>query len=366
MDVLDRRALNRALLARQSLLVRDTRTPLEMVEHLLGLQAQAPFPPYFGLWTRLREFAPDTLARLLENRDVVRIVTLRGTVHLHSAADALVLRPFTQPVMDRDLRGHTMHTPRLAGVDLDRLAELARAALAERPLANSQLAAALGTHWPEHGSTALAYAARNLLPLVQVPPRAVWGRSGQPTYATAEDWLGKPLEKPDAERVILRYLAAFGPASVRDVQTWCGLTRLGEVVEGLRPRLRTFRTPEGRELFDLPEAPRPAADTPAPVRFLPEFDNLLLSHADRTRVIGEDDRKRIRTPNGIQPAVFLVDGFVHGDWKIRRDKESAVLEIRPFRRLSRKDTAALTTEGRRLLRFAESADGDVRFVSEFS
>lgn len=238
MTILGTRALNRALLARQSLLRRQAGTALGMIEHLVGMQAQAPFPPYYGLWTRLRDFRPDELSRLLLDREVARIVVMRGTVHLVSAADALPLRALTQPIMDADLRGNTTFTPKLAGIDTDELAETVREVLSEAPLDTAALGRALARHHPHHDPKALVHAARNRLPLVQVPPRAVWGRSGRPTYATAESWLrNAPRREPDIDGVVLRYLAAFGPATVRDVQTWCGLTRLGEVIERLRPRV---------------------------------------------------------------------------------------------------------------------------------
>ncbi|MEU6641284.1 winged helix DNA-binding domain-containing protein [Saccharomonospora sp. NPDC046836] len=361
MTVLSKRALNRAVLARQSLLERADRPAIDLIEHLVGLQAQAPFPPYYGLWTRLRNFRPDELSQLLLDRHVVRIALLRGTVHLVSAADAAALRPLLQRLFDQHLRTNTSWTPLLAGLDLDQVAADARTLLAERPHSSAELGRSLAERWPGREPTALTFAARNLLPLVQVPPRAVWGRSGQPTYATFDDWAGRPLDtEPALDRLVLRYLAAFGPATVRDVQAWCGLTRLGEVVEGLRSRLRTFRTEEGRELFDLPDAPRPDPDTSAPVRFLPEFDNLLLSYADRTRVLSEEDRKRLSTPNGIVPGVFLVDGFVHGTWRITQTAARQILELQPFRTVSTRDTAALRAEGKRLLRFAEAPDGEVQ------
>lgn len=363
METIGLRALNRAYLARQALLSRQRRPALEMVEHLVGLQAQAPFPPYYGLWTRLADFEPAELSRLLLDREVVRIVVMRGTVHLVSAADAAPLRALTQPVLDRDLRGNTTHTPQLEGIDLAALAAEARELLRDRPLSTGELTSLLGERRPGRDGRALVYAVRNLLPLVQVPPRAVWGRSGRPTYATVEDWLGTPLPglaQPGPEPIVLRYLAAFGPATVRDVQAWCGLTRLGEVVDRLRPKLVTFRSEAGKELFDLPEAPRPDPATPAPPRFLPDFDNVLRSHADRTRVISEEDRKRIQTRNALVPGVFLVNGFTAGVWKFH----ASALEIQPFRKLSKKDTTALAAEGRRLLRFAEASGGEVRFVEE--
>ena len=303
MRVATTRALNRALLARQLLLRRAKITPADAVRHLAGMQAQAPFPPYYGLWSRLHGFAPGDLGRLLLDKSVVRIALMRGTVHLVAADDALLLRPLIQPLLDRDLRTNTAHAAALASVDLPKVAAEARAVLAEAPRTPGELGKVLARRWPDCPPGSLAYAARNLLPLVQVPPRAVWGRSGQPTCDTAEDWLGRPLpERPSLDDLVLRYLAAFGPASVPDVQAWSGLTRLHEVVDRLRPRLEVFADEHGRELFDLPDAPRPDPDTPAPPRFVAEFDNLLLSHRDRTRVMSDENRKRVfGVRNGVFP-----------------------------------------------------------------
>ncbi|MDQ3639260.1 MAG: winged helix DNA-binding domain-containing protein [Actinomycetota bacterium] len=210
-------------------------------------------------------------------------------------------------------------------------------------------------------------AVRHLVPLVQVPPRGVWGESGPAAHTTAEAWLGRPLDRdPSLEELVVRYLGAFGPATVRDVQAWSGLTRLGEVVDRLRPRLLSFRDERGRELFDLPDAPRPDPDTPAPPRFLPEFDNLILSHADRTRVIADEYRKAIASKNGMVPATMLVDGFVRGTWKTERSRQKATLVIEPFEALAKKDRGALAEEGERLVRFmAEPEDSEayeVRFA----
>ena len=361
-DVLDVRALNRATLARQSLLERSSATPAEMIAQLVGMQAQAPMPPYFGLWSRLTDFVPDQLATLLLERQVVRIVLMRGTVHLVTADDALMLRPLVQPIMDADLWGNPQRTPQLRGVDLDALGSSARRLVEERPRPNAELARLLAEHWPQAAPTALAYAARNLLALVQVPPRGVWGRSGQPTFTTAEAWLGRGLDPaPSIDDVALRYLAAFGPASVGDFQVWYGLTRMREVFDRLRPRLRTFTDPEGRELVDLPDAPRPGGDVAAPPRFLPSFDNLLRSHAVRTRVIGDDARRAIATPNGVEPGTFLLDGFVAGTWRLDQKRGRATLVIEPFAPVSAADRSALEGEGAALVEFA-APDADARDV----
>jgi hypothetical protein len=359
------RAINRATLARQHLLTRTTTPAIDMVEHLVGMQAQAPFPPYTGLWTRLTGFQPDTLADALLDRHVVRIVLMRGTVHLVSAADACFLRPLVQPILDRDLRTNTQHARHLTDLDLTELADAARKALATQPLTAKELGAALAQHWPDREPSALAHAARGVLPLVQVPPRAVWGRSGLTRYHTAEHWLDRELDPaPDPRRLVRRYLAAFGPASVADIQTWSGLTRLREVTDTLD--LRTVTTEDGRELLDLPDAPHPDEDTPAPVRYLPEFDNILLSYADRTRVLSDEHRKRLfGVKNGVFPGTFLVAGFVRGGWRIAKQRKSAVLTITPWARTTKKDLAALTEEGMRLLDFhAPTADTkDVRIDS---
>jgi Winged helix DNA-binding domain len=376
--VLSRPALNRALLARQLLLApaampaagqaRAERV-IETVEHLVGLQAQAPFPPYYGLWSRLAGFEPDDLARLILSREVVRIALMRGTIHLVSARDCALLRPLVQPAVGRGLS--ILASRQLAGVDTAALAAAGRALVEERPMTFSELGAALAERWPEHPPAALAQGVRSLVPLVQVPPRAVWGAAGQAAHTSAEAWLGRPMEAGPSlerlerlERLVTRYLAAFGPASVADAQAWSGLTRLREVTDRLRPGLRVFRDEQGTELFDLPGAPRPAPDTPAPVRFVAEFDNLVLSHADRTRIISEPNRQRMFTRNGIFPGTVLVDGFVAGMWKITRSRTAAALTIELFGPLGPRDRDAVTDEGGRLLAFAapEAGSRDIRFA----
>jgi hypothetical protein len=352
------------------MLLRRQKLPaLQLIEHLVGMQAQAPDSPYVGLWTRLEGFHPDELARLIEDRRAVRIALMRNTVHLVTVRDCLYLRPLVQPVFDRDLHANRTHGPGIKGVDIEVLVAAGRALLEERPRTGKELGMLLQERWPDRDPVSLARAIRHLVPLVQVPPRGIWGKSGQAAHTTAEGWIGRPLDPdPSLDELVVRYLGAFGPATVKDVQTWSGLTRLREVTERLRPRLVTFRDERGKELFDLPDAPRPDPDTPAPSRFLPRFDNLILSHADRTRIVDDDYRKVIASKNGMVPATVLIGGFVRGTWKTGRTRGKATLVIEPFEPLAKKDREALAEEGERLIRFVaepEEAEAfEVRFAEK--
>jgi Winged helix DNA-binding domain len=373
--VLSQRALNRALLSRQLLLDRvdlpdeagrRRATVIQAIEHLVGLQAQAPFPPYYGLWSRLGGFRPQDLAALLTDRSVVRIALMRGTIHLVSARDCLPLRRLVQPVLERGLRGS--FGKQLAGVDPAAVAAAGRELLESEPMTFSQLGAALAGRWPDHPASALAQAVRALVPLVQVPPRAVWGRAGQSVHTSAEHWLGQagaaePAHpgKETLAGLVTRYLGAFGPATARDVAAWSGLTGLRAVMDQLRPELVTFRDEQGDELFDLPSAPRPGEEAPATVRLAAEFDNLLLSHADRSRVIHVDDLKRFYAINGIFPGAVLIDGFVAGMWRLARTKSTATLTVELFGASRERDQVA--REAERMLAFcAAGASHNIRFA----
>jgi hypothetical protein len=358
-EILSQRALNRALLERQHLLRRRKAPATDEIEHLVGMQAQIPNSPYVGLWTRLDGFKPELLADLISQRQAVRLGIMRNTLHLVTARDCIALRPLFSPVLERGLRAS--HFGRnLVGMDTKPLIQQATRLMKEKPRTLAELGALLHERWPDRDATSLAYAIRHLVALVQVPPRGVWGKSAQATWTSAELWLGQPLaRKPSIDNLIVRYLAAFGPATVADISTWSGLTELRSVVERLRPQLRTFRDERGRELFDLPDSPRPDPDTPAPPRFLPEFDNLLIGHHDRTRVIAHAYR------HVIVIGTLLVDGFVQGTWVIKRQGDAATLTIEPLRRLSKSERTAVIAEGERLLDFAapETAKRDVRVTA---
>jgi hypothetical protein len=347
--VLTRRALNRGLLERQMLLQRVEMPIVEAVERLVGMQAQATNPPYVGLWSRLHGFAADDLSQLIADRTLVRIALMRSTIHLVSARDCVALRPVMQPALVRGFPG--AWTKRLAGADPEEVAAAARPQLEERPRTLDDVGKRLRERWPESAPAALGNAARAYLALVQVPPRGLWGRGGAAAHTTAEAWLGRPpASETAADGAVMRYLAAFGPASVADAQTWSGLTGLRAVFERLRPHLRVVHDDAGRELFDLRDAPLPDADTPAPPRFLGDYDNALLSHADRTRILPDEYRSRLFVVNRVLPS-FLVDGFVAGTWEVVRDGGTATLRIHPFAPLSAADRDALETEGAGLLLF---------------
>lgn len=347
--VLGTRALNRATLARQLLLARTEMSAHDATQHLLGLQAQNVKPPYFQLHARLAGFGPAELAGLMESRQAVRMVTMRSTIHTHTVHDALTLRPLVQPARDREIN---YFRKGLVGVDLDRLAERARAFVEAEPRTMAEIREELLKEWPGADPQSLSVAARCRLPLVQVTPRGVWGKSGQVRLTTLSEWVGAERregggpggEGQGIDDVVLRYLGAFGPASVKDMQTWAGLTRLREAFERLRPGLEVFQDENGVELFDLPDGPRPDAEQPAPPRFLPEFDNLLLAHADRSRVIAPELKGSTWSGNQSH-CTLLLDGFLAGLWKL----DGGTLTVELFAEVSKAGKAEIVAEGEALL-----------------
>lgn len=352
-EVLTRRALNRALLARQLLLERSRLDPAAAVAHLAGMQSQSPQPPYLGLLTRLADFDPRDASALLEDRTLVRATLQRGTIHLLTAADLLAWRMAMAPLTDRFLAG-LPYRDALAplGDELTDAVSFTRDLLHERPRTAQDLTSALAERWPAVDAKLLAQATRFLNHAVQVTPRGLWQRSGPPAFTTVEAWLGRPVDDPpDLTGLLRRYLGAFGPASVLDAQAWAGLARLKDAFEQLRPELVTFQDEHGRELFDLPDAPRPDADVDAPVRLVPEWDNLLLAHADKTRVISDEHRTQVFTVNGIIHPTVLVDGEVAGRWRRTAPTKGApaTITLEPFGPWSKAATRAATAEARRLL-----------------
>ena len=347
-----RRALGRATLARQLLLERSPLGPVAAIEALAGMQAQEPRPPFIGLWSRIRGFEPAQLRDALRTGAVLRAPLLRGTLHLVSAADFRLLREACQPALDLATR---VLRDRVAGADLDAVCALARTALEERPRTSAQMRELMAERFPTSDARALAYLARMHVPLALVPSEDEWGYPRDPSLALAAAGPG------DTTTLVRRYLAAFGPASVADAQEWSGVRGLTPAFETLGDELVRLRDESGRELFDLPDAPRPPQDTPSPVRLLPEFDNLVLGHADRGRFIAPEHRALLITKNLRVPATFLVDGEVAGTWSVTRRARSATLELVPFARLAAGARRELEQESVALLAAIEpERAGEVR------
>jgi hypothetical protein len=355
------RELNRALLARQLLLERARMTPAAAIARLVALQAQVARPPFIGLWTRLQGFQRAELHRLLHDRDVVRATLLRGTLHLMTAADFCAFRGALQPMLTAGFRA--IMKDRAGGLDLARLAAFAATRL---PATFEQLRPQLAAAFSRHDERALGYAVRMHLPLVQVPTDDAWAFPASAAFASADAWLARSVgvAGPDAEdggpaavaalaALVRRYLAGFGPATVKDAQRWSGIADLRPVFEALRPELVTFRDDKHRELFDLADAPRPAGDTVAPVRFVPDYDNLVLGHDDRRRVVADAHRPALVTKNLQVKAGFLVDGLVAGTWTIARARHTATVTLAPFAPLPRPIRAALEAEADALIGFVE-------------
>lgn len=349
------RALNRATLARQFLLDRTDAGLSDVVTHLGGLQAQEPQEPFTGLWSRVRDFDPDELSYLLEQRTLVRLHLMRRTVHLVTADDAWNWRPRHHTL----LRQRTLGTYRrdLTGLDPDVLAARARDLMADgEPRSLGDVGRALAPHWPDIRPRVLGEAVvAALIPTVQLPPRGTWRSGAGATYLPLSTWLDRtdpPRPAPGADtELVRRYLRAFGPATSSDLRAWCGLAGLPAAVAALRDadELISFRDDRGRELLDLPDAPRPDPDTPAPVRFLPAFDNAVLGYHDRTRIIDDDHR-------GLSVAgerVVLVDGRVAATWT--SGTGTGAITVTPLRTLGPADRTAIDDEADRLAAFLHVA-----------
>lgn len=344
--MLTKRILNRTLLKRQHLLERTSMPALEMIEHLVGLQAQDPLPPYVALWARLDGFEPDDLSELLVSRKASRILLMRGTIHLVSAADCLGIRPLLQDTLDRLMRG-TQFVWHCEDIPPDELTAAAGEVLGPDPMNVKTLGAALAERFPGHEPGHLANTVRLRLPLVQAPPRGVWKQGGGPSYVHAADWHGRPPEPYDVEQLVRRYLRAFGPATAADLTTWSGMVGVRAVLDGMRDELVEHRDESGRPLLDLPGLPIADPDEPAPVRLLGKYDNLWLSHADRTRMAEPEKRQRWMGRNGGTGNTVFVDGMLEGMWR----QVDGHVEVDLWRKVTRAERAELDTEVARLEAF---------------
>jgi len=340
------RELNRATLARQLLLERERVSVTEAVDRLGALQAQEPRPPFIALWSRLEGFERDDLRGALRKGHVVRAMLMRATLHLVSRKQYPVLRPTLDEAMTRAMTGALKG--RDEGLDLDKVLPAAEKLLAKQPRTFNALRADLSKRFPKVNERALGYAVRTQLPLTMVPTDDAWAFPRDTQFALA----GVKLRRPDLEKLVLFHLAAFGPASVADVQRWSGVQGLKPVLDALRDDLVTFKAGK-RELFDLPDAPRPGEDAAAPPRFLADFDSLVLAHDDRTRIIADEHKPKIASRNLRIPAMVLWDGFAAGTWKIERKRGVATLTVTPFARLPRGAATSMEPEALGLLAFAE-------------
>ncbi|MCA9906073.1 MAG: AlkZ family DNA glycosylase [Anaerolineae bacterium] len=351
--ILTLRELNRTTLARQLLLARETLTVEAAVARLVGMQAQLASAPFVGLWTRLADFRRDDLASAIERRSIIKATLMRATLHLFTVEDYLRLRQTVQPALDAAFASIAKQRGDLP--DIAKLLTLARDYIAEQPRSFADISAHFAELMPDEDIGTIRYAIRTHLPLIQVPVAKGWCYPGNPEFTLAETWLGQaPAEADQFDELILRYLAAFGPASITDMQKWSYMTKLKDRIEALRPQLTVYRDEGKRELFDLPDLPVLDGATPVPVRFLPEYDNLLLAHDKRTRVVADAYRKGVYLPGLRVAATFLIDGFVRGAWKVEKAKGTATLVLDPFEPLAKADRQALTEEGERLVRFVEA------------
>ena len=336
--VLTLRELNRALLERQMLLKRKRLGVQEAVERLCALQAQYSLSPYIALWSRLTGFQRDELTRALEEREVVKSTLFRITLHITSARDypyfAAAFLPAAQEMTAR--------------VTPEQTAKLSRKvhAASKKPLTHEQLEALAAEEMGGRWRT------RILAPLLHLPPSGTWRFWGTPTLLGMKTWLGVdlPNREEGAKRIVERHLAAFGPATQQDLLRFAGV-RVGDLRPGLEQLdLRAFRDERGRKLLDLPRAPLPDAETPAPIRFLPKWDSSILAYAppERTRILPEKFRSTVIRKNGDVLPTVLVDGFVAATWNIDRKRG---LEIAPLRRLTKAERAEIDEEGARLVEF---------------
>ncbi|MFI5711056.1 winged helix DNA-binding domain-containing protein [Kribbella sp. NPDC051620] len=349
METLSPRAINRATLARQLLVERSEVSVVEAVERLAGMQGQEPKHPYVGLWTRLAEFADSDLTAAVESREVVRATFYRGTLHLVTAEDYLRFRTTLAPMLEAGLK---LLGDRAAGLEPEKVAAAARKLLAVQPLTFTEVRDALQAEFPKVNDRALGFCTRMMVPLIIAPAETRWGWTANGRFTPAEQWIGKKLpRKAVPQELAVRYLEAFGPATSADFQTWSGLPRGKQLFDSMD--LEVLADSNGKTLYDVPGAPRPSEDLGVPVRFLPEFDNLLLAHAKRQRIIADEHRPAVFTKNLRIKSTYLVDGLVAGLWTAEKKRGVATLTLTPFGKTLKKTAAELEREGDALLRFLE-------------
>jgi Winged helix DNA-binding domain len=346
------RQLNRALLARQLLLKRKRVSVHAAVHATGGLQSQEPRDPFVALWSRISSFKAQNLLEAAHRRDIVRGTYLRGTLHTVTADDYSSFRPLLQSVVHREEKLRREYG---GGFEIKKLASGARSLLTGGPLSAQQLGEKLGPRFPGANKAGLAAWVRTGIPLIAVPTDDRWGYSRPPRFAVADQWLERPLQQPGSlDKLVLRCLSAIGPASSSDVRAWSGLGGIKSVLDKLRSQLMVFNDESGCELFDLAGSPRPDGETPAPVRFLPEYDNVFLSHADRGRIMNAAHAHYFtQKGNGRRLRSVLVDGFVRAGWEVTRRGDRAAIDVTAFEEFSKSTETDVSEEAEAVLRFIE-------------
>jgi hypothetical protein len=349
-EILSTRQLNRATLARQMLLERSDMSVTNAVRFLGGLQAQQSNDPYIGLWSRLNGFTHQELTALIVDKTLARATTMRGTLHLHTAGDLVGFRALVQGFLEAMWKSNFLK--RFGSEDKAKVHRAGVRILDKGPITSGDLGKQLKAKFPTAEPLSLSVLLQMSETLIQVPPTRLWGNGSAPKLVRVENWL--PDVKPSLSRVDLvrRYLAAYGPASINDMQIWCRLTKLSTQFKALEDELVVFEGEDGRVLYDLPDAPRPAADTPAPVRFLPLYDNVYLGYDNRRRMLMEEDLARLNLFTDFKPSV-LIDGVIAAGWVVSRKKDAARLEIEPYHKLTKAQSRYVQREGEAFLRFME-------------
>ncbi|MGV9675326.1 winged helix DNA-binding domain-containing protein [Nocardia sp. NPDC003482] len=352
-DRLSDRVLNRTLLARQHLLRREPLSPATVCERLVGLQAQDVTPPFVGLWSRTADFDPETVSRGLTDRSLVRITLLRGTIHLVTALDARRIAPHVQPELEKIPFRKGFNYGAMVGLDPEEVRAHGDRVFGDEPVSAADLRARAARVYPDRDPGAVVQTWLYQLPVLQTPPRGLWRNNSRPVWSRIEPWLGAPLipDYPLGELVI-RYLRAFGPATAPDVQTWSKLLGIKEALTGLGDRIRTYTDERGRTLYDAADAELADPDTPAPVRFLGWYDNAVLSHKDRSRIVPDNAAPPLRHL-AAQVSPILIDGYLWGIYKIFPDRDRARLRIVPGREWTGAERAEVEAEGLALLAFLE-------------
>ncbi|QLY32370.1 winged helix DNA-binding domain-containing protein [Nocardia huaxiensis] len=350
---LSNRVLNRTLLARQHLLERSDLSAAELCDHLIGLQAQDMLPPFVALWSRVRDFDPAVVSAGLEDRSLVRITLMRGTIHLVTPPDALRIAPHIQPELEKVPFRKGFNYGAMVGLDPDEVRAHGESVLGDEPMSAADMRERAAELYPDRDAGAILQTWLYQLPVLQTPPRGRWKDSSRPVWSRVEPWLGAPLD-PDypLEELLLRYLRAFGPATTMDMQTWSKLTGMKPAVATLGDRVRTYTDDRGRTLYDAADADLADPDQPAPVRFLGWYDNALLSHQDRTRIIPDGAAPPLRA-FASQVSAILVDGYLAGLYKVFPEREAARLRIIPTRAWTPAEHTAVEAEAHELVKFLD-------------